>query len=43
MLRLTQGLMVSMLMYGALRRSARVLNYSCLWVFANVLLFKGVA
>ena len=43
MLRLTQGLMVSMLLYGALRRSARALNYSCLWVVANVLLFKGVA
>jgi hypothetical protein len=43
MLRLTQGLMVSMLLYGALRRSARGLNYSCLWVVANVLLFKGVA
>lgn len=43
MLRLTQGLMVSMLLYGALRRSSRVLNYSVLWVVANVLLLKGVA
>jgi hypothetical protein len=43
MLRLTQGLMVSMLLYGALRTSSRVLNYSTLWVAANVLLVKGVA
>jgi hypothetical protein len=43
MVRLTQGLMVSMLLYGALRRSSRVLNYSTLWVVANVLLIKGVA
>ncbi len=43
MLRLTQGLMVSMLLYGALRKSSRVLNYSTLWVVANVLLLKGVA
>jgi hypothetical protein len=43
MLRLTQGLMVSMLLYGGLRRSTRVLNYSTLWVVANVLLVKGVA
>jgi len=43
MLRLTQGLMVSMLLYGALRKSSRVLNYSTLWVAANVLLLKGVA
>jgi hypothetical protein len=42
MLRLTQGLVVSMLLYGALRRSSRVLNYSTLWVVANVLLVKGV-
>jgi hypothetical protein len=43
MVRLTQGLMVSMLLYGALRGSSRVLNYSTLWVVANVLLIKGVA
>jgi hypothetical protein len=43
MLRLTQGLMVSMLLYGALRSSSRLLNYSTLWVVANVLLVKGVA
>jgi hypothetical protein len=43
MVRLTQGLMVSMLLYGALRRSSRVLNYSTLWVVANILLIKGVA
>ncbi len=43
MLRLTQGLMVSILLYGALRQSSRVLNYSTLWVVANVLLVKGLA
>ena len=42
MLRLTQGLMASMLLYGALRESSRVLNYSTLWLAANVLLLKGV-
>jgi hypothetical protein len=43
MVRLTQGLMVSMLLYGGLSKSPRVLNYSFLWVLTNVLLFKGVA
>ena len=43
MLRLTQGLAVSMLLYGALKRSWRILNYCCLWIFANVLLVKGTA
>jgi len=43
MLRLTQGLVVSMLLYGALVRSWRVLNYSTFWLAANVLLLKGVA
>jgi hypothetical protein len=43
MMRLTQGLMVSMLLYGGLSKSSRVLNYSFLWVVTNVLLLKGVA
>jgi len=43
MVRLTHGLMVSTLLYGALRRSSRILNYSVLWVATNVLLVKGVA
>jgi hypothetical protein len=43
MLRLTQGLVVSMLLYGALRRSWRILNYCYLWLFTNVLLVGGVA
>jgi hypothetical protein len=42
MLRLSQGLMVSMLLYGALSRSWRVLNYSTFWLATNVLLLKGV-
>lgn len=43
MLRLTQGLMVSMLLYGGWVRSWRVLNYSTFWLATNVLLLKGVA
>lgn len=43
MLRLTQGVMVSMLLYGGLCRSWRVLNYSTFWLATNVLLIKGVA
>jgi hypothetical protein len=43
MLRLTQGLAVSMLLYGALVRSWRVLNYCYFWIATNVLLLKGVA
>ncbi len=43
MVRLTQGLAVSMLLYGGLTRSSRILNYSFLWIVANVLLIKGVA
>jgi hypothetical protein len=43
MMRLTQGLMVSLLLYGGLSKSSRVLNYSLLWVVTNVLLLKGVA
>jgi len=43
MVRLTQGLAASMVAYGGLRRSTRVLTYSMLWIAANVLLFKGIA
>jgi hypothetical protein len=43
MLRLTQGLSASMVVYGGLRRSTRVLSYSMLWIATNVLLIKGVS
>lgn len=43
MVRLTQGVMVGMLLYGGLVKSGRVLNYSVLWIFTNVLLIKGTA
>ena len=43
MVRLTQGVMLSMLLFGGLTKSRRVLNYSLLWIFSNVLLVKGVA
>lgn len=42
-LRVTQGLMVSLLFYGALTKSDRLLNYSMLWIFTNVLLVKGAS
>ena len=43
MIRLTHGVMLSMVLYGALVKSGRVLNYSVLWIFSNVLLIKGAA
>ncbi len=43
MIRLTEGVMLSMVLYGALVKSGRVLNYSVLWIFSNVLLVKGAA
>ena len=43
MLRLTQGLVVSMLLYGAFIRSRRILNYCTLWIATNVLVLGGVA
>jgi hypothetical protein len=43
MLRLTIGLVSAMLLYGALTKSWRVLNYSLLWLLTNVLLLKDVA
>jgi len=42
MLRVTQGLAISLLLYGALVDSRRVLNYNFLWLATNVLIFKGV-
>jgi hypothetical protein len=41
MVRLTQGLAISMLLFGAFIRSPRILNYCTLWIAANVLLIKG--
>lgn len=41
MLRVTQGLALSLLLLGALVKSGRVLNYSLLWVFTNAILVKG--
>lgn len=43
MLRLTMGLVSAMLLYGALTRSWRILNYSLLWIATNALLLKDVA
>lgn len=40
-IRLTQGLVISMLLYGALIQSKRILNYSVLWIFTSVILLKG--
>jgi hypothetical protein len=42
MLRVTQGLAISLLLYGALVDSKRVLNYSFFWLATNVLIIKGV-
>ncbi|MFZ0544771.1 MAG: hypothetical protein WAM60_05010 [Candidatus Promineifilaceae bacterium] len=42
MLRVTQGLAISILLYGALVDSGRVLNYSFFWLATNVLIIKGV-
>ncbi len=43
MARLSQGLVVSMLLYGGLTKSWRVLRYSSLWIFSGALLINGVA
>lgn len=42
MLRLTQGLAACILLFGALIRSRRLLNYSTLWIMTNILLVGGV-
>lgn len=41
MVRVTQGLAANTVLYGALIRSPRLLNYSLLWIATNVLLTKG--
>jgi hypothetical protein len=43
MVRVTHGLAAGMLLYGALTRSPRILNYSLLWLATNILLVKGTA
>ncbi len=43
MLRLVQGLAAGLLIYGGLKKSARILNYSFLWILTNILLVKGIA
>ena len=39
-IRVVQGLAVSLLLLGALVRSPRLLNYSLFWIFSNVLLIE---
>jgi hypothetical protein len=41
MTRVTQGLAANMVLYGALTKSPRILNYSLLWIATNALLVKG--
>lgn len=43
MLRLTMGLVACTLLFGAWRRSRRILKYSTFWLFTSVLLINGVA
>jgi hypothetical protein len=40
MLRLTIGLMASTILYGAARRSKRILNYTLFWLASLALLTK---
>lgn len=40
-IRVIQGLAISILLFGALTRSNRILNYSVLWLFANVIVIAG--
>ena len=42
-IRVVQGLAVSMLLFGALTHSKRILNYSILWLFANVIVVSSAA
>ena len=42
LIRVVQGLAISLLLFGALTRSGRILNYSVLWLFANVITLSGV-
>ncbi len=41
MIRVVQGLAVSLLLFSALTQSRRILNYSVLWLFANVIVISG--
>lgn len=41
MVRITQGLMVSALLYGSLIQSRRILNYSILWIATLAILVNG--
>jgi hypothetical protein len=43
MIRLTQGLVVAMMLYGGLIQSHRILRYCTLWIFTGALLVHGVA
>ncbi|MCB8965715.1 MAG: hypothetical protein H6660_02380 [Ardenticatenaceae bacterium] len=43
MVRFMQAVMVSLLLYGGLVHSRRILNYSVLWIFTNVIWVKGTA
>lgn len=43
MLRLTLGVVAAMILFGALHRSRRILNYSLFWIATNMLLIQGVA
>jgi hypothetical protein len=40
-IRVVQGLAMSLLLFGALTQSKRILNYSVLWLFANVIVVSG--
>jgi hypothetical protein len=40
MLRLTTGLVVATINYGAYKRSRRILNYTLLWMASQALLTK---
>ena len=42
-IRVVQGLAISMLLFGALTHSKRILNYSILWLFANVIVVSSAA
>ena len=43
MLRLNMGLVATLLIFGALSRSKRMLTYNLLWLVTNILLIKGVS
>ena len=41
MIRVVQGLALSILLFGAMTQSQRILRYSVLWLFANVIVISG--